>query len=198
MFNWYMTQNPDVALNKFHPVRHWVKYGRFEGRTLFKPFWFYRKITKSSELLSELLELNEITFGHLDQLIGAIKENKSSSSILVYRIHNYSRQTRKLIFTLIALGLIGNSLELICLNKKMIFFRRLTKICSNIFYNKSFTYFMRDYDTIKKEVDILVLRTLLTNKSEINILDLGNSSLDPRIKSLLGKENRLPIHNKVQ
>ncbi len=185
-----MTQNPDVAINQFHPIRHWVKYGRFEGRTLFKPLWFYRKITKSSDLLCELSELNEITCGHLDQLISSIGENKKSPRILIYRVHNYTRQTRKLIFTLIALSLIGNSLELISLDKKRTFFRRLFIQCSNIFDKRSFLYFIRDYDIIKRELDISVLITLLTNKSEIKILDLGNSELDSRIKSLLGKESR--------
>jgi hypothetical protein len=198
MFNWYIAQNPDVAINRIHPFYHWVKYGRFEGRSLFKPLWFNKKITKRNELLSELLELNDITFGHLDQLIGAISGNKESSKMLIYRVHNYKRHTRRLIFTLFAVSLIGNSLELVSLDKKNSFFRQITIQGINILYKKRLPYYIRNYDIIKKEIDILVLMTILTNKSEINVIGLGNNELDLRIKSLLGKKNQLTIVSKVQ
>jgi hypothetical protein len=198
MFNWYIAQNPDVAINRIHPFHHWVKYGRFEGRALFMPLWFNKKITKSNELLSGLLELNDITFGHLDQLIGAISGNEISSKLPIYRVHNYKRHTRRLIFTLLAVSLIGNSIELRSLDKEKTFFRLVTIRGLNIFYKKRFIYYIRNYDALKREIDILVLRILLTNESVINILDLGNNTIDPRIKSLLERNNRLTIHNKVQ
>lgn len=62
--HWYWKQNPDVAHIGIPPIRHWIKYGRKEGRALLPPFWYIRAIN-SLNLLSYSKYLNaeeEINF----------------------------------------------------------------------------------------------------------------------------------------
>lgn len=48
--NWYWEQYPDVADARIPPFRHWVKYGRKEGRALLPPFWYFSAIKRLKQI----------------------------------------------------------------------------------------------------------------------------------------------------
>jgi hypothetical protein len=48
--HWYWEQNPDVAKMGFPPIKHWIKYGRKEGRNLLPPFWYIRVIKSMNRI----------------------------------------------------------------------------------------------------------------------------------------------------
>jgi hypothetical protein len=56
--HWYWEQNPDVAKMGFPPIKHWIKYGRKEGRNLLPPFWYIRVI-KSMNRITYFKYLND-------------------------------------------------------------------------------------------------------------------------------------------
>ena len=39
---WYLNQNPDVKEGKINFLRHWVLYGKNEGRKIFPPLWYLK------------------------------------------------------------------------------------------------------------------------------------------------------------
>lgn len=184
---WYLDQNSDVKSSKITPITHWFKYGRFEGRSLFKPRWYSHLVIKNKELVSELSELNDLTDGDLFQLKTGMTVKNDCSEIKIYRIHKYNRHIRKLLFTLFSLYLTKGKLEVLNLSTKPSRLKIFVKFFRFLYSRNKALFYMRSYDKVKSNLDESVLLTLLNSNLNIYIIGEYPERIAPRIEILLNE-----------
>jgi hypothetical protein len=183
-YYWYESQNPDVAKQNLNFLAHWLKFGRYEGRSIIIPFWYRKILRRKKELAIEMLELNLLAGGDLNQIIDVLNDNSESSNLKIYRFHNYNNQIIK--FLIYRQILLYSDLSLrLCQTKNNKWghkFNIYTSVMALL--GGEVVYKLRDHNVRKLKVDEDVLIALILDNPKIEIKkNRGDPS--PRLAKLL-------------
>lgn len=184
VYKWYLSQNKDVLNLGINPVAHWLKYGRFEGRSILIPSWYKKRVLNNPFILKELNKLDKIAEGDFYYLIQAYTNNNQIENIEIHRFHSYKNQIIKYLLYKSMLTLFKYNLSISEINFKINIFLKTYNFINSILLKSKLIFYYNSLDTRIKKTDTDVLIALLLTIPTIKIENIGNIN-DTQINSLV-------------